>query len=303
MVREVDLVSYLPQFVADYREIRTALEAENPEFVLVWRAAERVLKNEFITTADEYGISRFEKILHIFPDKKETLEERKAKLIMKYNLRLPYTLFFLEELIASIVGEENYTVECKFDQYQLKINILNHDTRYTKNIYTAVNPLIPCNMTLLLYAEYRETVKAEIKQAATITFITAFYPRMNIPKLFLDGTWKLDGTRKLSGYDGYGKLDFYPVGVRFQAGGRGTPQEKPRYRIVAGAREGPEAGSAVSVRIQAECKAAETERVRIQASAEAGAGTGDIQVYNRNQLDGIWRLDGRRKLNGGVSVL
>ena len=51
MIREVDLVSMLPPFLAEYRELRAALEAENPEFVLVWRAADRVLRNEFIATA------------------------------------------------------------------------------------------------------------------------------------------------------------------------------------------------------------------------------------------------------------
>jgi hypothetical protein len=69
MIREVDLVSYLPPFIAEYKETNLTLTAENPEFVLVWKAADRTLKNEFIETADEYGISRFEKILHILPSR------------------------------------------------------------------------------------------------------------------------------------------------------------------------------------------------------------------------------------------
>ena len=58
MIREVDLVSCLPPFMAEYKEIHTALTAEDPEFVLVWKAADRTLRNEFIATADEYGISK-----------------------------------------------------------------------------------------------------------------------------------------------------------------------------------------------------------------------------------------------------
>ena len=56
MIREVDLVSYLPPFLAEYQETNLTLTAENPEFALVWKAADRVLTNEFIVTADEYGI-------------------------------------------------------------------------------------------------------------------------------------------------------------------------------------------------------------------------------------------------------
>ena len=41
MIREVDLVSYLPPFLAEYKEINIALTAENPEFALAWEAADR----------------------------------------------------------------------------------------------------------------------------------------------------------------------------------------------------------------------------------------------------------------------
>lgn len=44
MIREVDLVSYLPPFVGEYKETNLTLIAENPEFVLVWKAADRALK-------------------------------------------------------------------------------------------------------------------------------------------------------------------------------------------------------------------------------------------------------------------
>lgn len=43
MIREVDLVSYLPPFIAEYRETNLTLTAENPEFMLVWQAADRTL--------------------------------------------------------------------------------------------------------------------------------------------------------------------------------------------------------------------------------------------------------------------
>ena len=58
MIREVDLVSYLPPFMQTYKEPVAALEAENPEFQIGWKATDKVLKNRFISTADEYGISR-----------------------------------------------------------------------------------------------------------------------------------------------------------------------------------------------------------------------------------------------------
>ena len=62
MIKNVDLISYLPPYLQEYKEDVAALAAENPEFLLVWDAVDRVLYNHFIETADTYGISRFEKL-------------------------------------------------------------------------------------------------------------------------------------------------------------------------------------------------------------------------------------------------
>ena len=66
MKREVDLVSYLPPFMQKYREPVAALEAEKPEFDLIWDSMDRIFYNRFISTADEYGISRFERMMELF---------------------------------------------------------------------------------------------------------------------------------------------------------------------------------------------------------------------------------------------
>ena len=93
------------------------------------------------------------------------------------------------------------------------------------------------------------------------------------------------------------------MAAKFQTSVRGTPQEKLLYRVVAGAREKLQTAEAISVKAQAECKTTNRERICSQVSVEVKAGTGDIRMYNRNRLDGVWKLDGRRKLNGGVNVL
>ena len=52
MIREVELVSYLPEFMKNYKESVVALETENQEFHIVWSAVDKILKNRFIETAD-----------------------------------------------------------------------------------------------------------------------------------------------------------------------------------------------------------------------------------------------------------
>lgn len=149
MIREVDLVSYLPPFMADFKEISVTLEAENPEFKIVWEAAHRVLYNEFIATADEYGISRFEKILNILPSKEDTLESRRARVQARWFNAIPYTMrAFISKLIA-LCGENNFTITKEFDFYKLMIETDLELFGQVEELEHIINTMIPCNIVVI----------------------------------------------------------------------------------------------------------------------------------------------------------
>lgn len=148
MTREVDLVSYLPPFLAEFKEISVTLEAENPEFALVWNAAERVLYNEFIETADEYGISRFEKILNILPSTEDTLESRRARVQARWFNTIPCTLkAFIAKLIG-ICGKSNFSVVKDYLNYNIKIAVCLELFGQVDELERIIETMIPCNMTV-----------------------------------------------------------------------------------------------------------------------------------------------------------
>lgn len=134
MIRDVDLVSYLPPFMAEYREIDVTLTAEDPEFVLVWRAADRVLANEFIATADGYGIGRFERILDIVPSEQDTLEVRRKRVSSRWAAMLPYTWRKLLERLALLCGENAFKVSVPvMGEYRIEVSV---------SIDTSTEPLL-----------------------------------------------------------------------------------------------------------------------------------------------------------------
>lgn len=158
MIREVDLVSYLPPFMADFKEINVALEAENPEFRLVWQGVDRALKNEFILDADEYGISRFEKMLKIYPSKEDTLESRRARVLARWFSSIPYVWRVFLERLKTICGNSTCTVIPHFvDGYlvELELNLelygqveeLEHliEEMFPANIAFSVKNSLICN--------------------------------------------------------------------------------------------------------------------------------------------------------------
>lgn len=149
MTKEVDLVSYLPAFMADFKEIDVTLEAENPEFVLIWNAAEQVLNNEFIATADEYGISRFEKILNILPSTEDTLESRRSRVFSRWFNTVPYTLRAFISKLETISGGTDFTISKFYDYYRLELETNLELFGQVDELENMINTMIPCNMVVI----------------------------------------------------------------------------------------------------------------------------------------------------------
>lgn len=147
MIRNVDLVSYLPPFLAEYDTLTRTLEAENPEFRIVWDAANRVLYNAFIETADEYGISRFEKLLKIYPSKDDTLESRRLRVQVRWFDELPYTLITLLEKLIMLCGKDNFTLEHNFSTgYTLIFSTCLTMPGQVDELDNIFKVMLPCNI-------------------------------------------------------------------------------------------------------------------------------------------------------------
>ena len=74
MARQADLLSYLPPFLQEVEQFQIYAEITNPELTRIWELNEKLLRNQFILTADEDGISHFEKFPNLAP--RGTLEQR-----------------------------------------------------------------------------------------------------------------------------------------------------------------------------------------------------------------------------------
>ena len=148
MIRETDLVSYLPLFVAEFKEISAVLKAEDPEFTFVWSAADRVLKNEFIETADEYGLSRFENLLNIFPEPTDPLEIRRTRIMARWFVALPYTLRTLIKKLISLCGENNFAIETDFDHYRIKVETMFDFVGQIQEVENLLEQIVPANIII-----------------------------------------------------------------------------------------------------------------------------------------------------------
>lgn len=170
MLREVNLINYLPHFLQTYREIGHITTAENPEFQFLCDESERIKDNQFIQTCDIDGISRFEKLLGITPLSSDTLESRRSKVMLVWSFNVPYTMKCLFRKIHEICGDEYSVI---LDGYYLKIITHLYSFEDIENrcqlIREMLREIVPCNMlvdcvSMIRYFELKQFTHRQMKK-------------------------------------------------------------------------------------------------------------------------------------------
>lgn len=149
--KEINLLSYLPPFLREYEETKAALNAEDPEFKLLWEQAGKVLDSSFIDRADEYGIKRFEKLLGILPDADSDLEARRSVVKARWLSKLPYTYRMLLRQLG-IICSGDFSVSRSFEtDYFLRVVSHLRDYGKTLEVKKLLDEMIPANMRFDYY--------------------------------------------------------------------------------------------------------------------------------------------------------
>lgn len=87
-----NLIRYLPDILKRNMEFQIIMKAQGNGLVKAWDAAQAVFDDQFISTADEYGIARYEDILGLHPSSTDTLEERRAAVLMAWMGNVPHSM-------------------------------------------------------------------------------------------------------------------------------------------------------------------------------------------------------------------
>ena len=145
MKSNVDLTAYLPPFLTRYGEMKEIIKAEEPEFSLLWDNAEKALGNGFISTANEKGIANYERLLSLLPEKSDSLEQRRARVMSKWLAKLPYTRKALIERLGTLCGGD-FSLDCRFEEYTLKV--LVHFRQYNDflEVKKLLREMLPANI-------------------------------------------------------------------------------------------------------------------------------------------------------------
>lgn len=151
MVKEVDLLSYWMPVLRQLKEFKEIAKAEEPEIRALLEACNSTLNNFFIPTADEQGISRFERMLGIPTDTEADLETRRLSVLTKWASQEVYTDNWLyNKLTAFCGGEDKFKIIPHYEEYDMEIEAELGVKGAIDILASLLEDVLPCNLTFSL---------------------------------------------------------------------------------------------------------------------------------------------------------
>ena len=150
-VRTVNLSSYLPDFIAEIKEIDNIMCAENSEFDVFYTKSRDILNNAFILTCDERGIKRYEDLVGVKPGADDTLKQRIDRVLAFWWIDNVYTLSYLKQKLKEICKGYNFAISINYDEYRIDVAISSRHYKDVENLEKLLKIIIPANMSWRVY--------------------------------------------------------------------------------------------------------------------------------------------------------
>ena len=153
-----DIKSYFPDILKEVKEFKLIDEAESPELLFLWEETEKIFNNQFIVTSDETGVKMIEDMLGLKPKATDTLQERKFKILTKYNEDIPYTIGKLNEVLATLCGKNGFKLEINRNAFYINVKVELVNKKNVDAVNETLERMVPANMLFditLLYNQHK----------------------------------------------------------------------------------------------------------------------------------------------------
>ena len=105
-----DLVEMLPQFFQDILEYPEIMKAWSKGLDMVGVNSQQVWNNLYVQTCDSDTLAQYEAYLGINPSSGDSLTVRRARVMSRLMVSIPYSERKIRSLLDEMYGEGNYTL-------------------------------------------------------------------------------------------------------------------------------------------------------------------------------------------------
>ena len=168
----MDLLEYLPDFMSGLKELQELTAAEQPEITAAIQAVRNAPEDFFITTLSPEGAKRWEELLALPVQEAAQIEDRRFRILTKAAEQRPFTLLRLKELMATLCGENGFTVAMSCSTFTLTVRVELTAKQNYDDVDTLLDRIVPENIVIdlsLLYNQHQRLAAYTHTQLAAYT--------------------------------------------------------------------------------------------------------------------------------------
>lgn len=172
---ERSLISYIPWTKNGTELLNTVLGIDWNELEKASLEFDVYLNNRFIVTMDEDMIAKYEALYGIEADPaNETLSFRRARLINRWSVSLPYTTLNLRQRLEGLLEGYEYYLEIDYDAYEIHLDLSIAHLGLYDEILNLISVIKPANMELITEWNYNTWSNIETYTWAELESYTWF---------------------------------------------------------------------------------------------------------------------------------
>ena len=146
--REIDLIKYVPDVLADVDEYKAIMTLETKEKKEQWAILEKLFDSQYILEAGEFGISLFEKMHDVMKLDTDTLQFRRNRIYQLYNDKPPFTRQWLKTSLNSMLAGCKYSYDIDTEKFTFTIYFEGVTTQVLNQVYLWLEKILPYNMLI-----------------------------------------------------------------------------------------------------------------------------------------------------------
>lgn len=154
------LYNTLSPIFTDIKDIQAILDANKLYTDKLDLLKQRALYNYFIKTCSLDRLREYEQICGIVSDEELDENIRRERVLLKFNIVLPFTIAKLKEILNSTCGIGNWKITQDLEKYELQVEVIESYTDMIEVLQRTLYYIIPCHI--------RWTITKEINRKAAI---------------------------------------------------------------------------------------------------------------------------------------
>lgn len=170
-----NLFSNLPNWYGDTLEMQKILETEGELFVETNSHSQLVQDASSVLLCDEESLTMYEKMFRIIPDENDSLETRRERILIRKQLRRPFSLDYLIRRMDDLIGKGTYSVQVEPKTYWFMVDLFdNFNPKWIKEVNQLILVTLPANLTYTIRLNFSDTLYLDDMGRVTITPVTKF---------------------------------------------------------------------------------------------------------------------------------